>query len=207
MFTILNGQEQTSRYSVFADTPSKVPKNLLDSLKNESNEAIRFRLIDSIARIHLKFGDTDSIISYGEMMEKEAEFSKNELVSKTYWLAKSYYIQGEGKRLNGLFDPALGFHIKALKLDIDDESIFHENQLGLAKAYFFKNEYDKALPLLLDTYENAEDLSVSANAALYLGLLYKTKDESVTTDQFLAQALDRATRARNDKLRLAVELY
>ncbi len=206
VFTILGQQSQTG-YTAFGETPVRVPKKLLDSLKNEANSLARFDLIDTIAKIHLKFGDTDSIVHYGQQLAREVEFSKSELLNKPLWLSKAYYIIGRGKQLNGLFDPALGYHLQALDLNVDDDDLLYKHQLGMARAYYSKKEYEKALPILLIIYEKASDLSISSTAGLYASLIFHKQKESTKADQFMTNALDRANSANNTKLRLTIELY
>ncbi|NER15894.1 tetratricopeptide repeat-containing sensor histidine kinase [Spongiivirga citrea] len=202
----IHSQQSSAGYTAFATNPAKVPKSLLDSLKNESNPLSRFRLIDTISKIHLKYGFTDSIISYGQMLQREVEFNRGEFVNKPYWLAKAYYITGVGKQLNGLFDPALGYHLRALELNIQDALLLDQIQLGIAKAYYSKREYEKALPLFLSIFEDSKDLSISSKAALYTSLLYRAKGEKSESEQFLLAALGKAKKAGNDKLRMIIEL-
>ncbi|MFP2995843.1 ATP-binding protein [Spongiivirga sp. MCCC 1A20706] len=206
MMLVGYGQQTSTGYTAFGTNPAKVPMSLLDSLKNEADALARFRLIDTISKIHLQYGYTDSIISYGQMLQREVEFNKDEFVNKPYWLAKSYYIIGVGKHLNGLPDPALGYHIRALQLNIDDESLVYENQLGMARAYYSKKEYEKALPLFLSIIKESEDLSTVSTAELYASLLYRSKGENQESERLLSSALTKAKQAGNDKLEMIIEL-
>jgi len=139
-------------------------------LKKASFGVQRFSLFEQLAEEHIKKGDTDSILKYGNLYEKElANWDKNEQ-EKNHHYAKAHYIMGVGNVFNGLLEKSTEWYIKGIQAAERANFLKYEykNKVGLAKitnralislgtAHLKKQEYEKATNYYNQAFKMAVD--------------------------------------------------
>lgn len=156
----------------FSTIPNDKQKSLepyYDALKNADYGVQRFSVIDQLATHHIDQANTDSILFYGNLYQKELELWGVPEDSKKMHYSKSYFILGIGNRYNGLLDNSINWHIRGITSGEEGNSSegVYQNKIGLAKIYILKKEQEKAISILEEALSSYEDeLPTITNDAL-----------------------------------------
>jgi len=162
-------QDDTIWFSTVPNTKQKSLDPYYKALKNATYGVQRFSVIEQLAAYHIDQANTDSILHYGNLYQKELELWDTSDELKKIHYAKAYYILGVGNRYNGLLDNSIKWHINGItsgEEGNDSKGIFR-NKIGLAKIYILKSDQDKAISTLeegLSAYE--DELPAITNDAL-----------------------------------------
>jgi len=167
------GQDDKIWFSTIPNTKQKSLEPYYKVLKNAEYGVQRFSVIDQLAAYHIDQANTDSILYYGNLYQKELELWDVSEDAKKIHFSKAYRILGIGNRFNGLLDNSIKWHIKGITSGQDgniSEEIYR-NKIGLAKTYILKREHEKAISVLeegLSTFED-ELPSITNDALICLG--------------------------------------
>ncbi len=168
--------EVSSKRITFSTIPNDRQKSLepyYKALKNADYGVQRFSVIHQLAMYHMDQANTDSILHYGNLFQKELGLWDVPEDSKKIYYTKAYYILGVGNRYNGLLDNSIKWHINGITSGEKGNSSegVYQNKIGLAKIYILKKESDKAISVLeegLSAYED-ELPTITINALICLG--------------------------------------
>lgn len=167
--------QETQRIT-FSTIPNNKQKSLepyYKALKNADYGVQRFSVIDQLAAYHIDQANTDSILYYGNLYQKELElWDISEKEKKTYY-ANAYFILAVGNRYNGLLDNSVKWHINGITSaeEGNNSEGVYRNKIGLAKIYILKGTQEKAISILeegLSAYED-ELPAITSDALICLG--------------------------------------
>ena len=162
-------QDDKIWFSTIPNTQQKSLEPYYKALKSAAYGVQRFSVIDQLAAYHIDQANTDSILHYGNLYQKELElWDTTEDIKKPHY-SKAFYILGVGNRYNGLLDNSINWHIKGITNGEDGNSsdAIYRNKIALAKIYILKNDQEKAIAVLeegLSDFE--EELPAITNDAL-----------------------------------------
>lgn len=177
-FQLLLAQDEKVSYKAFGYTPNPIDKSLYTALQNAKDETAKMYFIDSIAQIHVLYGNTDSILYYGKYLNNQAASLDKEKITELTFLAKSYLILGLGNTQKGLLDQATKEFVGGINLIVDEQSpLLHKLHLGLARVYMFKGEYEKSSSLLSEVLSNAKDEKILGKCHIYIADIQFSKNE------------------------------
>lgn len=204
--------QETQRIT-FSTIPNHKQKSLepfYEELKEATFGVQRFSIFEQLALEHMKKGDTDSILKYGNLYEKElGNWDKSE-VEKNYHYAKAHYFMAAGNVFNGLLENATEWHIKGIQAS--ELANFNEyefkNKVGLSKTYLLKNDPDKVIELLEKTLPKfSRQFTATSNRALIiLGNAQLNKQEYEKANEYYDQAHKIAVDYDNIEMELLVGL-
>lgn len=160
-------------FSTIPNTKQKSLETYFDALKNTTYGVQRFSVIDQLAAYHIDQANTDSILYYGHLYQKEIELWDTSVERKSHNYSNAYYILGVGNRYNGLIDNSIKWHINGItngEKGNNPEGIYR-NKIGLAKIYILKETYDRAISVLEDVLLAYEDEfpAITNDALICLG--------------------------------------
>ena len=159
---------------------------------------------------YIKKGDTDSILKYGNLYQKELGNWDKEEQEKKYHYAKAHYFMGVGNVFNGLLEKATEWHIKGIQAAEKGNLQEYEfkNKVGLSKTYLLKDDPDKAIALLEETLPkfSTQFTAVTNNALILLGNAHLKKSEFVKAKTYYDQASKIATDFNDLEMELTVSL-
>lgn len=138
-------------------------------LKKASFGIQRFSIFEQLAAHHIDQANTDSILHYGNLYQKELELWDVPKNTKKLHFANAYYILGVGNRYNGLLDNSIKWHISGITSGEEGNSSegVYQNKIGLAKIYILKEQPEKAISVLEEVLSAYEDeLPAITNEAL-----------------------------------------
>lgn len=173
-FTVFSqdSQTDTDQRITFSTIPNDKQKSLepyYQALKNSDYGAQRFSVIDQLAGYHIDQANTDSILYYGNLYQKELELWDVSEDHKKNHYSNSYFILGIGNRYNGLLDNSIKWHISGITSGEEGNSSegVYKNKIGLAQIYILKKENEKAISILEEALSKYEDeLPAITNDAL-----------------------------------------
>ena len=164
-----SGQGDKIWFSTIPNTKQKSLEPYYKALKNATYGVQRFSVIDQLAAYHIDQANTDSILHYGNLYQKELELWDNSEEAKKSHYSEAYYILGVGNRYNGLLDNSINWHIKGITNGEEGNSSegVYRNKIALAKIYILKNNQEKAISVLEEGLSAFEDeLPTITNEAL-----------------------------------------
>jgi len=168
-----SGQDDKIWFSTVPNTKQKSLEPYYKALKNAEYGVQRFSVIDQLAAYHIDQANTDSILYYGNLYQKELELWDTTEDAKKLHYSKAYYISGVGNRYNGLLDNSINWHIKGITHGEEGNSSegIYRNKIALAKIYILKNDQEKAISILEEGISDFEDElpSITNDALICLG--------------------------------------
>ncbi len=200
--------QQEERFTFFGVTPNPVNKRLYRNLKTISDPISRIKIIDTIANIHIRYGNTDSIIYYGNFLKDEVLKHQKDISDSDVYISKSYHVLGKGKLSKGLYDDAMQYHLDALSISPVStmSTLFYTHQLDLAIIYVYKEEYGTALPILHNCIEKAKDRKLKILAKKTLADLHLSKKEIGIAQSLYKEVLDQLDPSKDLKTQLKIRL-
>ena len=167
---------QETQLITFSTIPNDKKKSLepyYKALKRADYGVQRFSVIDQLAAYHIDQANTDSILYYGNLYQKELQLWDVPEDAKKMHYSKSYYILGVGNRYNGLLDNSIKWHISGITSGEEGNSSegVYQNKIGLATIYILKELPEKAISVLEEGLSAYEDQlpSITNNALICLG--------------------------------------
>lgn len=149
-------------------------------LKKATFGVQRFSIFEQLAEEHITKGDTDSILKYANLYEKELGNWDKSVSEKKYHYAKAHYFMGIGNIFNGLLEKSTEWHIKGIQAAeaVNFEKYEYRNKVGLAKTYILKGNFDKAIRLLDETLPkfSKQHTLITNRALVLLGNAYLKKE-------------------------------
>jgi signal transduction histidine kinase len=201
---------QRITFSTFPNDKQKSLEPYYKELQIASFGAQRFSLLEQLANEHIKKGETDSILKYGNLYEKEiGNWDKSEK-EKNYQYAKAHYIMAAGYIYNGLLEKSTEWYIKGVQ--VAEKVEFHEyaykNKVGLAKSYLLKEDPDKAISLLDETLPkfSTQYSSITNKAFVVLGNAHLKKQDFEKAEHFFNEASQMAVDFSDIEMELTVDL-
>lgn len=172
---------QTIRFGTIPNEGQKSLKPIYDSLDAAPFGKVRFTFFEHLAEHFIKKGDTDSILKYGNLFQKElGNWDEPEQVKKRYY-ARAHYIMGVGNHFNGVFEKSIEWHIKGIQAaeSAQFEAYEYKNKIGLAKGNLQRGDAEKAIEIVKETIQefSGEHTALTTQALILLGQSYlKTGD-------------------------------
>lgn len=201
---------QRITFSTFPNDKQKSLEPYYKALQIASFGAQRFSLFEQLANEHIKKGETDSILKYGNLYEKEiGNWDKSEK-EKNYQYAKAHYIMAAGYIYNGLLEKSTEWYIKGVQ--VAEKVEFHEyaykNKVGLARSYLLKEDPDKAISLLDETLPkfSTQYASITNKAFVVLGNAHLKKLDFEKAEHFFNEASQMAVDFSDIEMELTVDL-
>ncbi|MGP1992585.1 tetratricopeptide repeat-containing sensor histidine kinase [Zobellia laminariae] len=220
-FSNLHAQE-ASKDSANEDRPQRITFSTIPNTREDSllpyYEALktadfgsqRFSIFEQLVEEHIKKGNTDSILHYGNLYVKELGNWEKPDISKNLHYAKAHYFLGIGSHFNGLLDKSVEWHIKGLQdaEAANSKEYQFKNKIGLAHNYILKSEADKAIAMLTKAITNfsAEFPDQTIQARILLGNAQLSKQAYVLAKKEFDEGLRMATDFKNLEKELTVKL-
>ncbi|WP_237332462.1 ATP-binding protein [Zobellia amurskyensis] len=185
-------------------------KPYYEALKNATFGSQRFSVFEQLAELHIKKGNTDSILHYGNLYVKELGNWEKPDSEKHLHYARAHYFLGIGSHFNGLLDKSVEWHIKGLQdaESANSNEFQYKNKIGLAHNYILKLESDKALEVLtkaiLDFGTEFPDLTIKS--IIFIGNAHLAKQEYELAKNRYDEALRMATDFKDFEKELSVKL-
>ncbi|SIS94314.1 Signal transduction histidine kinase [Zobellia uliginosa] len=210
-------RDSTNTDKVQINTFSTIPNNKEESLtsyyealNNADYGSQRFSVFEQLAEQHIKRGNTDSILHYGNLYIKELGNWDKPDASKRLHYAKAHYFLGIGSHINGLLDKSVEWHIKGLK-DAEaahSEELQYKNKIGLAHSYIQNSESDKALETLTKAIMDFGTMfpELTIQAQIFMGNAHLMKQEYELAKTQYDEALRMATDFKDFEKELAAKL-
>ncbi|RPD90703.1 histidine kinase [Aureibaculum marinum] len=197
-----------STYTVFSVTFDRAPDSLYQQLNRADNFKDKAFYIESIAKIHLELGNTDSINYYGKYLVDEVQKNQDDGVIDNLHLSKAYSILAKGKMLQGLYEEAMKFYLQGLEITKISESpyLYFTHSLGLASVYIMEEAFDKATPLLDNAIENSKNTYFTGLAKKYYGDIFYLKRDINKSKPYYNEALLDLEKSPDKKLALKIKL-
>lgn len=154
-FSIGFSQNEKSNFKAFGMTPEIVSTELYKKLDHASTIEERCQYLDTIAKLFVRSGSADSVISYGQKLDKVLSFDQSQdSVLKTYKL-KALLYKGIGARKIGFIDKATSSFIEGIEASNNHDYFQAYFKLELAQNYIIKELPEKA-KTIIDELEIAE---------------------------------------------------
>jgi len=189
-------QDNKIWFSTIPNTKQKSLEPYYKALKNAEYGSQRFSVIDQLAAYHMDQANTDSILYYGNLYQKELGLWDKLEDEKKIHYAQAYYILGEGNRYNGLLDNSINWHIKGITSGEEGNSSegVYRNKIGLAKIYILKEEQEKAITILEEALADYEDElpTITNDALICLGDANFNLEEYSEAKSYYEKALEGA---------------
>ncbi|WP_417886617.1 histidine kinase [Zunongwangia sp.] len=171
----LQSQNDKVYFRSFSVLPTDVPKNLYNRLEAEENPSDRLQYLDTISQIFKNSGNVDSLLVYGQKIQRESKLIDNPPLQKKFKQLGLYY-EAVGKRDIGLLDEAIASFIKGIELS-GDAKITTFLKLGLAETYFLKRDRDKTVLYLKQIKNPSNNLKLAFSVdALKIDVAILDKD-------------------------------
>ena len=147
------------RFSGFTESPVKANSILLKKLQKATNFNEKGKAILELSKFHIEKGNIDSIIFYGKYLYDESLLTKEVESENEYFLASSANIIAIGKRMQGLNDVAIKWHIKGITHaeSIPDIELINKHKFGMGIVYAMRKDYSKALEVFDKCILNTTD--------------------------------------------------
>jgi len=204
----MNAQEKKDWYSTFGKIPNTVDRHYYKDLKNVKNLSEKVKIIDTISAIHIQSGTTDSIVYYGNLLQKEILSKKDEFPDYNLYLSKSHNILGKGKLEKGLFDDAMRHHLDGITISpVSEMSKMHYiHQLGLGTVYLHQKEYEAAVTIFENCIKNTQDNEILILAKKSLADVFFFKNDIPNAKSNYLEVLNGLRVYENNKVRLETQL-
>ncbi|QLG47192.1 tetratricopeptide repeat protein [Costertonia aggregata] len=197
----------------FSTIPNQRQKSLepyYDALKEASYGVQRFSIFDQLAEYHIKKGNTDSIMYYGNLYVKEiVNWDKTEEEKQPYY-TKAYLILANGSKFNGLFENAIKWHFKGITQaeKANDTKFQYLHKIGLAKVYNLKGDHNKAIAVLEPSIKqfSGEWPIPTSTAKVYLGDAFYNLGNIEKAKNYYEKALSESIASQNIEMELAVKM-
>ncbi|WBL21355.1 tetratricopeptide repeat-containing sensor histidine kinase [Zunongwangia sp. HRR-M8] len=155
----LHAQDENINFRSFSNLPSGVPIKYYNHLKTAKNPLNRLFYLDTISQIFKISGSVDSLLVYGQKIQRESKLLDNSSLQNKFEQLGLYY-EAIGKRDIGLLDEAIASFIKGMEISGEAE-INAFLKLGLAETYFLKRDRDKTVLYLNQIKNPSQNLKLA----------------------------------------------
>ena len=188
-----NEESPRITFSTIPNTREESLAPYYEALKNAEYGSQRFSVFEQLVEQHIKKGNTDSILHYGNLYIKELGNWEKPDSLKTSYYTKANYFLGIGSHFNGLLNNSIQWHIKGLQdaESANSDEYTYKNQIGLAHNYILKSESDKALDILVKATKDfgVEFTGQAIQAHILMGNAYLYKKEYLLAKNEFDEAL------------------
>ena len=154
---IIQAQAQDySNFKAFTEIPNEVDSYFYQNLENAKSTEQRLAYLDTIAQVFDKTDLADSLIVYGERLQKTIKELPTTSPDYKYYNYRGIYYEALAKRKMGLLEEAIATYIQGLEnLKIaKNKPISMYLKLGLAETYLQKEELQKAKEIIDELLQN-----------------------------------------------------
>ncbi|MDN3593501.1 tetratricopeptide repeat-containing sensor histidine kinase [Zunongwangia endophytica] len=150
IFISAKAQDKYSNFKAFPILPSNVDHVLYERLEDTNKPEIRLAYLDTIAQIFDKTDLADSLLVYGERIQKSALQLPDNNSEYTFYFYRGIYYESAAKRKTGLLDEAIATYIRGIEnINTEKDKLFSSYlKLGLAETYLQKEELKKSKEIL-----------------------------------------------------------
>ncbi|MBC2845761.1 tetratricopeptide repeat-containing sensor histidine kinase [Winogradskyella flava] len=141
-------QDKRYDFTAFGKMPKVVDNELYAKFDKAKTLSERSAYLDTISRIFLVTGNADSLMHYGKLLKNEALMATSEPQNIEDYQKSAMYYQGVAAQKMGLMDEAISAFIQGLEIENSNALLQNHLKLQLAQTYIFKNQLDKAEPIL-----------------------------------------------------------
>lgn len=206
-------QDENLQTIRFGTVPNEKQKSLLpyyNALQKAGFGTERFSIFEQLAEEYIKKGDTDSILKYGNLYQKElGNWDKSEAI-KNHHYAKANYLLGVGNYVNGVVDKSIEWHIKGIQAA--EKAKFNEyaykNKIGLAKGNLQRGDTEKAIEIIEEAIGDfsAEFSQITTKAQIVLGNAHMNQGDFEKADANFTEAMSLSKKFEDLEMELVVEL-
>jgi len=164
---------EVTSFTAFGESPEKANDSLLKKIKNAVHFDDKANAIIDLANFHIGRGNTDSINFYGTYLFNESSNTNN-----YYFLSTAANIIAKAKRMEGLNDEALKWHIKGVEYaeNLTDKHLLYTHKFGMGIVYFLREDYINAIDLYNECLNNALEENLRHDIHKHLGDVYLKQD-------------------------------
>lgn len=157
LLIIIKAQAQDySNFKAFTKIPNEVDTHFYQNLENAKSTEQRLAYLDTIAQVFDKTDLADSLLVYGERLQKTISELPNTRSDYNYYNYRGIYYEALAKRKMGLLDEAIATYIQGLESlkTTKDLPVSLYLKLGLAETYLQKEELYKAKEIIDELLQN-----------------------------------------------------
>ncbi|MFC5045244.1 ATP-binding protein [Aquimarina hainanensis] len=160
---------QTIGFKAFGKLPNQIDAKLYKKLKKSNNKEETLEVLFQIAEGHIRFGQPDSTVYYGNLAKQEIKEWEIDTVKRNVFLAKAYNFIGIGNLEKGMHEEGMKFHLEGISLSpvATMNTMHYTHKMGLGRIYMHKEQYEKALFLFEECLKNAKDKKVKIHSEKY----------------------------------------
>lgn len=207
------GQDSTTQTIRFGTVPNERQKSLepyYEALDQAGFGTERFSIFEQLAKEFITKGDTDSILKYGNLYEKELGNWDKPDNDKNHYYAKAHYIMGVGNYVNGVLEKSIEWHIKGIQAAEKSKNDEYEyrNKIGLAKGNLQREDYIKSLEITEEAMADfsAEFSAITTEALLILGQAHLGTGDFEKAEVHYEEALTLAKKFDDLEMELRADL-
>lgn len=201
---------QTIRFGTIPNENQKSLEPLYDTLKTAPFGTARFSIFEQLTEHFIKKGNTDSILKYGNLYQKELGNWDESAVEKDRYYAKAHYIMGVGNHFNGVLEKSIEWHIKGIQAAARSgfEAYEYKNKIGLAKGNLHRGDADKAIEIVKESIQgfSGEHSAITTQALILLGQSYLKQRDFERAEVHFEEALAMAKKFDDRETELTIAL-
>ncbi|QCX02257.1 histidine kinase [Aggregatimonas sangjinii] len=203
-------EEQVITFSTIRIEKQESLEPYYEALKTATFGTQRFSIFEQLAEHHSKTGNTDSILHYATLYEKEIGNWDKPEDDKNRNYAKAHYFMGVGSSFNGIFDKAIEWHIKGIQAanTVGAKEYEYRNKIGLARANLKKINSDKAIAISEEALAEfaLEFKPITNEALIILGDAHLQKKNYGQAETYYEEAKEMAQSQQDLETELAIRL-
>ena len=164
---------EITRFTAFGESPEKANDSLIKRIKNANQFEDKANAIIDLSNFHIEKGNTDSINFYGSYLFNESSNENN-----YHFLSTAANIIAMAKRMEGLHDEALKWHIKGVEYaeNLTDTHLLYTHKFGMGIVHFLREDYNNAIDLYNECLNNTLDEGLRHDIRKHLGDVYLTQN-------------------------------
>ena len=193
-------------FTAYGILPSDVDNKLFVRLNTAETKEFRCKYIDTIARIYLKSGNSDSLMHYGKLLKNETIHQDSSFKNiREEYLKSTYYIGVAAEKM-GLLDEAIKSYIEGIEASNSSDFIQNYLKLQLANIYLSKGNLEKAKEILEKLPQQKTNIEFYLNNCIVKSRFLLLRKDYNQANVMINAALSEASIDEYLKLKLELEL-
>lgn len=206
-------QDETTQTIRFGTVPNEKQLSLepyYEALNQAEFGKERFSIFEQLAAEYTKKGDTDSVLKYGNLFEKELGNWDTPDTEKDRYYAKAHYIMGVGNYINGVPEKSIEWHIKGIQAAEKSKLREYEyrNKIGLAKGNLVRKNNAKTIEIVNEALAefSGEFSEITTEALRISGRAHLQNEDYEKAEVYYEEALNMATKFEDVEMELTMAL-
>ena len=202
-------KDEKSWFKVIGSFDKQVNYDLLDSLKKATTIDEKNRSLKKLAHYNIHIGNADSILYYGNSIKDLLENNQNKFKNFKKQLSETHNIIALGNTLKGLYDESIKNNLLGIEISqsINDSIEYYTHQVGLAKNYALKKNFNKAITIYTSCLKS-QNLTKKNKLEVYKGIanIHLDNENYNESSIYYNKALDLLKEVKNLKEELEIKI-